>query len=80
MKILEKDLHFTIREDQWSTQGLILKTDGWVMFELIDRKDGGDYLTQVATWQIFMHKYIESADVVYQQVAQYIKDELCSED
>jgi hypothetical protein len=76
MKTLEKERYFNIHEDQWGSQGLVLKTDGTVVLEAMDRKDGGDTTLHMGVWQDFMEAYIDSPDAVYQQVAQYIKDNL----
>lgn len=76
MKNLEKECYFNIHEDQWGSQGLVLKTDGTVVLEAVDRKDGGDSTLYMGVWQDFMQAYIDSPDAVYQQVAQYIKDNL----
>lgn len=76
MKNLEKERYFNIHEDQWGSQGLVLKTDGTVVLEAVDRKDGGDSTLYMGVWQDFMEAYIDSPDAVYQQAAQYIKDNL----
>lgn len=76
MKNLEKERYFNIREDQWGSQGLVLKTDGTVVVEAVDRKDGGGGVVLLGVWQDFMQAHLDSPDAVYQQVAQYIKDNL----
>jgi|GEM_PF-6413675 len=76
MKNLEKECYFNIHEDQWGSNGLVIKTDGSVQLEAVDRKDGGETTLYMGTWQEFMQAHLNSSDAVYQQVAQYIKDNL----
>jgi hypothetical protein len=71
---LSEDKNFEVYSDQWGESWLTIRTDGTVTNYFFDRKENQESSAYQGTWQEFMENHINSSDVTFQKVAQFIKD------
>jgi hypothetical protein len=76
MNKLEKDRYFVIHEDQWGEHGLVIRSNGMVGIEAIDRKEGTYESFDLSDWSGFVESHAQSQDLIYREVVAYIQENL----
>jgi hypothetical protein len=71
---MEKDYSFGIKEDQWGSDYLTIKTDGTVVEEGEDRKENQSYTGRVWTWAEFAQQYQGDKEPTYAKAAAFVAD------
>jgi hypothetical protein len=71
--------YWTIHEDQWGTQLIMIKEESKVYCTYEDRKEGSYDEIYLGDLQAFTTKYINSNDVIYKEAALYIQENYLKE-